>query len=104
MDKTLKDELLNIIKKVGQQPVTSDSVGALRNSWPTVVQPPSWQSPDDCKGCRCLICWPDYPLGGGTKTFCGYWVLMEGKGKKIVLSKVTRCPKEESLQNKMLLG
>jgi len=58
----------------------------------------------DCDHCRLIIRWPNYPLGGGNKTFCGYWILTEGKGKKIELSKVTRCPKEESLQNKMLLG
>lgn len=53
-----------------------------------------WQSSDDCSGCRYLIRWPDYPLGGGTKYFCGYWVLIQGKAKKIELSKVTSCPKD----------
>jgi len=53
-----------------------------------------WQSTNDCEHCRCLIRWNDYPLGGGgTKLFCGYWILEQGKSKKLELSKLKECPK-----------
>lgn len=94
MDKFLKEELVNIIEEGGQQSVKPNSAAELRNSWSEVAQPPTWQSSDDCSGCRCLIHWPDYPLGGGTKIFCGYRVLVQGKAKKVELSKLVECPKD----------
>jgi len=53
---------------------------------------------DDCEQCRCFIQWPKYPLGGGTKTFCGYWILTQGKPKKVELTKLKECPKKEEVK------
>ena len=51
---------------------------------------------DDCEHCRCLIRWTDYPLGGGTKLFCGYWVVELGKPKKVEVLKLKECPKNSN--------
>lgn len=53
-----------------------------------------WQSVADCEHCRCFIRWDNYPLVGGTKLFCGYWILEEGNSKKVELEKLKECPKK----------
>jgi hypothetical protein len=45
-------------------------------------------TPAMCPNCRAYIVWPNYPLGGGTRHFCGYW---EGS-KKVELCKLKECP------------
>ncbi len=47
----------------------------------------------DCPLCKCYVHWPNYPPGGGTKDFCGYWIHFTGKSKKIEISKIKQCPK-----------
>lgn len=46
----------------------------------------------DCEQCRFIIHWPE--MG---KNYCGWWILTEGKAKKVELSKLMTCPKEEAL-------
>ena len=50
----------------------------------------------DCEHYRCLIRWDNYPLSGGTKLFCAYWVIELGKPKKIEFSKLKECPKNSN--------
>ncbi len=55
------------------------------------------QSVSSCEKCRCLVTYKDYPLGGGPRKFCGYWIQEEGKSKKVDLDKLKECPKTKEV-------
>ena len=84
-----KAKIIEYLRQIEQKPID-------KSKKPEVITHTAegWKSIDDCPGCRCYIHWEDYPLNGGEKAFCGYWVLTEGKAKKVELLKLRSCPKE----------